>query len=483
MLLCGPEHSSGSSADPQGQAAFQASIAQGLLLRCLPAAAIPSKLPLQMAMQRADTPRQLLQSSQLSAVAKELLLQPDTGTQVAAALGSLVESLPDQLPEGDCGSQLAEMYAAATCLAAQIFTLADACQPADLDHASGSMHAAIARLVERICALVEACQPAEADHASHDSGTNGGTAGGDSEGSTANGGTAGGDSGSDSNPEASCGKASKQAAGSEGSSRESLREAWGQLALQAFPKLAAALQLLAGSAGEALVGPALATVPFNTHRMLQAWAPMLGQPVAPDTFAAWAAAATAGLLLQPLLSQLDGAFQQLQPPHGVLQQAACLLSQEALLLLDHMPPSDTLLRESTEEAAAATRAQLLQLHGLECRLCHWLVSSGVELAAYGAVARLGWHRLRRAIDRLFFGAWLACAATWCADAGWLSLQSAPQQGTVLFGCLAASACAASRSCDCPVLLYSANRRRVVCSCHTFSGAPHWRRVTESRHCV
>ena len=378
VLLCGPEHSSGISADPQGQAAFQASIAQVLLLQCLPAAAMPSKLPLQMAVQRADTLRQLLQSSQLSAVAKELLLQPDTGTQVAAALGSLVASLPAQLPEGDCGSQLAAMYASIASLAKEIFTLAEACQPAGAERASG--------------------------------------------GSAINDATAVGGSGSDSDPEASCDGEGEAAASSEGSSRESLRAAWGQLALQAFPKLAAALQLLAGSAGEASVGPALATVAFNTHRMLQAWAPMPDQPVAPDTFAAWAAAATAGLRLQPLLSQLDGAFQQMQPPHNVLQQAARLLSQQVLLLL-LKPPLDALAGESAEEAAAAAWAQLPHLHGLACRLCHWLAGGGVKLAGFGAPAASRWNWLQWSLCRLLYGTCLACGVARCASAGWHSRQA------------------------------------------------------------
>lgn len=131
-----------------------------------------------------------------------------------------------------------------------------------------------------------------------------------------------------------------------------------------------------------------------------------GCPAQPAQLQAWAAAAEAGLRLQPLLADPAWHLAQPEADHPWHSSEAMhypdAVSNLSNLLLKHLwlePPLSSASTGGTAAAiSASTARQLWQLHSTGCRLLHWLAAdSDRQLSA----AELGWAGCLR---QLLFGA-------------------------------------------------------------------------------
>lgn len=144
----------------------------------------------------------------------------------------------------------------------------------------------------------------------------------------------------------------------------------------------------------------------NLASVLAALGCLARQPATPAQLASWAAAAVAGLRLQPLLLRLAPSSQQLSLRH---EDAAAVFDGAERLsrsLLQHVWERMPSLQEQGDAGAAdsdATRRalafRLWELHTATARLCHFLVSRGSpELAGTRSVGfKVRWAALA---DRL-----------------------------------------------------------------------------------
>lgn len=207
--------------------------------------------------------------------------------------------------------------------------------------------------------------------------------------------------------------------GSDGSSGAAHVAVWAQLAAQALPKFASALWELAGPNGPAASDAdycrALAGICVEVRNMLLVcpWS-TAGQPVSAWACSAWAEAVTAGLRLQPLLSQLDVVFRQ-HSNSGVQQAAQQLSLRLYCMSMDGVPGLVEAPDEAAKQASAAALPQLLQLHSVACRMIHSLAGSGASLAAYETLTNQELHGLLFGLDRIFQAALHLCVLTRCAS--------------------------------------------------------------------
>ena len=353
---CWSKHGDAIAADP----ALQAAIAEVLLLHCLPglAAAARGSCPPDAATQLASELQQSLTSCRLEAAAQQLLQQQRVIGPVTAAL--------------------CEMAAVASA------------EPAE--GKEGAIRCAL------LCASINGASVL-AEVAAGDQG--------------AVGTEARRSSGSGSSSSGAVGRTLPGAA------------AWLQLALQAVPQLSAVLLPHYDSLrtwcpdGEPVFHRMLAAACSNLALLLCRLDEQLPLP----SCAAWPEAAAAALRLQPLLARLDAAFQRLPEPQ--LQRAAQHLSQQLLeaVLYDSIancPPASTGAQPAAgaaaDEAAGPTLPQLLQLHSLACRLCHWLASGGegARLAAYPSMHAGVWRSLQDGNNALVHFALEGCRRSRCA---------------------------------------------------------------------
>ena len=108
------------------------------------------------------------------------------------------------------------------------------------------------------------------------------------------------------------------------------------------------------------------------------------QSATPAQLASWAAAAAAGLRLQPLLLRLDASFRQLGSlRRRDLQETLGGAQRLSAALLEHVWQDMPSLQEEEDAAAAHSEAaqrslalRLWELHSAAARLCHFLVSRG-----------------------------------------------------------------------------------------------------------
>lgn len=351
LLLCSPcwsKHGDAVQADP----ALLADVAEVVLLHCLPAlaAACADGWPPYMGSPVADQLQGALTSSRLKQASQRLLQQEAASGQVAAALSSLITLVPNQPGDGEAGVEQCTLFC--TCLT-------------------------IAAASVEIASDGGAAQRAEA--------------------SSSRGGEGSGAAGS----------------------RVPAAVAWLQLTLQAVPKLQALLQQRYDSfrrcwpAGEEAFHLMLEATCNNLGLLLHL---LEGERLPLASCSVWLDAATAGLRLQPRLTQLRAVFQRL-PPGGQLPNAAQYLSQQLLEVVvygavDLWPPMlvPAEVDPGARQAALAARAQLLQLHSLACRLCHWLAAGGegARLAAYASLTAVRWRWIQDNTNALYVLAAVAC---------------------------------------------------------------------------
>lgn len=137
---------------------------------------------------------------------------------------------------------------------------------------------------------------------------------------------------------------------------------------------------------------------------------LAGVPWSAAQLSAWAAAAEAGLRLQPLLQQLHAALQQ-QPLDSEGRRAVGSLAAQLVLLVwrssqlksqntagsSGRSGSSSNAQQLQPAEAAALRRQLAQVHMAGCRLAHWMVQqtaagAPTHLPAIGE-ALPAWHWL------------------------------------------------------------------------------------------
>lgn len=180
-------------------------------------------------------------------------------------------------------------------------------------------------------------------------------------------------------------------------SSEQLAAAWELMA--AVPHIAAAIRALVAGANarapdssreQALVvtnyGYALAALPVELQLMLCSAAQL----------STWAAAAQAGLRLQPLLLQLSAASQEF-PASSPEQVAAGQLAAQLLAVVWMCPFQEEGAAGSgaaAEPEPVALRHELLQAHLAGCRLVHWLAK---RAAAGGSMFEFQGSRLSQAV--------------------------------------------------------------------------------------
>jgi hypothetical protein len=141
----------------------------------------------------------------------------------------------------------------------------------------------------------------------------------------------------------------------------------------------------------------------------------------PAQLEAWAAAAEAGVRLQPLLARLHSeaaeAGLRLQPLQAQLhseaaeeqqqqqqQQQQQLFAALSLQLINNLWCGMPDTRGTEPDGAAALGRRLWQLHSASCQLLHWLAAdSGRCLAAFSTMGAREWQVLSHALD-IRFGA-------------------------------------------------------------------------------
>lgn len=198
---------------------------------------------------------------------------------------------------------------------------------------------------------------------------------------------------------ASGGGSGASAAAPASSSSDLQDAAWRVLAL--VPKLAATIQTLADEPEASTALPSghgawLAQLNgqycANFCRLLQLLATLKDPPA--QQLSTWAAAATAGLRLQPVLLQLKASLRQIeaQPESGTAARGFVVLSWELMQNLLSTARLHIAAMESGSNAgmfSSLQAAQLLflwELHSTAAQLCHLLITRGSPALA-------GWHEL------------------------------------------------------------------------------------------
>lgn len=189
----------------------------------------------------------------------------------------------------------------------------------------------------------------------------------------------------------SSGAAAAAESGSDSSERQSA--AWQLVAL--VPRLTPAIQLCADSlADDDTQGwTNLESMCVNLATSLQLLRCLPRQPATPAQLASWAAAATAGIRLQPALLQLQASQKRLnlRRKNGTAAGGPGWLSWQltqdlwaALPVCQQASDAAATPASTAEKRSAATA--LWQLHSTYARLCHWLLGQDRPALAGAAVA-------------------------------------------------------------------------------------------------
>lgn len=193
--------------------------------------------------------------------------------------------------------------------------------------------------------------------------------------------------------------------------------AWPLVAL--VPRLAATIQALSDDPEAATAFPTghitwldkLAGVCLFVHGSLVLLAALEGRPASQQQLTTWAAAAPAGLRLQPTLLQLGASFWRsgIQPmvagttPDHAAKLSAVLLHRLWL----RIPAGDA----QPSAACSLTAAQLWELHSAAARLCHMLIGRGRPCLACWQSTDLSplacWENVLAGLDSVFGAAQLA----------------------------------------------------------------------------
>ena len=201
-----------------------------------------------------------------------------------------------------------------------------------------------------------------------------------------------------------------------GSSDHRQQAAWQLVAL--VPRLASAIQVLADDPDAATAYPddpdawsrKLSAVCEGLAGAVRLLRCLAEQPASPAQLASWAAAAAAGLRLQPLLLQLDASFQQRGLGTGGNGTAFNGAQQVSAVLLSHLFQGMPSLQEQGDAAAAdsatAQRSlalRLWELHSTAARLCHFLARRGSPLLAGSALLSPTelWASLLQTLEQIF----------------------------------------------------------------------------------
>ncbi len=243
------------------------------------------------------------------------------------------------------------------------------------------MHLCAAGLLAACCSGLSQLPTATAGSSSngHGGGVDcGGSGGGSSDGSVrGGGGSRSGGSGSGGSAEA-------------GMSGELPMVAWELIA--AVPHMCSAVRAVAPCTAAAdLSSLGVHAKMFSLYSGCLPWLPawLAYAPCSATQLAAWAAAAEAGLRLQPVLVQLDAALQQLPDGSPERQAVGRLAGQLMVAVCGPVPAMEASPsggRAASEPATAAFGSQLLQAHLAGCRLAHRLSQQG---AAGRAMETLG----------------------------------------------------------------------------------------------
>lgn len=165
---------------------------------------------------------------------------------------------------------------------------------------------------------------------------------------------------------------------------EHLQSAWRLVAL--LPRLAATVQALAG---DLRVPPGVSEHDWLTRlgRMCSLVASALeerdlpsGQPATVAQLACWAAAATAGLRLQPLLLQLHARLQQMPGDDTSVSEGVQLLSTALVQFWRGMPELQQPAAASAADSAHLATS-LAELHCTGCRYAQFVASQGSGVLA------------------------------------------------------------------------------------------------------